>query len=274
MEEQDEPDDHIDKRINEEYLKLIEGDIGLCTCQLFKHDLNKGAVPFASGVFAFLGESFYLLTASHVIEDWSDSNKIFVKIGDDYVSIVGKGCGTEMGKEEKLDAAYIKLKPELVALLVQYYRFLPYKKILHHEKIFNEPNYCAFGYPVINKRKEGDQTKRFGSAYFLRASYDRVFEHYNLNPLSHYVLEFIGKATNIKTNKVEKIKTEHYGLSGGGLWYIDIGFDEKKEELISEATLIGILTEFRRAKHDCLIANRIEIILASIRNNEGEKFES
>lgn len=106
----------------------------------------------------------------------------------------------------------------------------------------------------------------------MNASYDKVYEHYGLNPISHYALEFWGKATNIKTNKQEKIKTQHYGLSGGGLWYIDIGFDEKNGKIISDATLVGIMTEFRRAKYDCLIANRIEILLASIRKNEKEEF--
>ncbi|MFV8325869.1 hypothetical protein [Flavobacterium sp. ZS1P14] len=148
--ENDELDQHIDSLITAEYIKLIEGDIGLCTCQLFKRDLAKGAVPFASGVFVFLGDEFYLLTASHVIEDWSDSNRLFVKIKDDYVSIAGKGCGTEMEKEKKIDAAYIKLKPQLVSLLIQCYKFLPYNRFLFNQKIFDEPAYCAFGYPVIN----------------------------------------------------------------------------------------------------------------------------
>ena len=268
-EEYDELDEHIDKLINEEYVKLTQGDMGLCSCQLFKHD-GQNTMPFASGVFVFLGDSFYLLTASHVIEDWSDSNRLFVPIGETYISIAGKGCGSEINKEEKIDAAYIKLKPALIPYLVKYYRFLPYSKILHHEKIFHEPNYCAFGYPVINKRKETG--KPFGSAYFMRASYDKVYEYYGLDPLAHYSMEFLGKAINIQTNKLEKIKTEHYGLSGGGLWYIDIEFDEEKGELISDATLIGIMTEFRRSKYDCLIANRIEIILALIQNNEGENF--
>jgi len=273
-EENDELDNYIDSLINAEYVKLIEGDIGLCTCQLFKHDLIKGAVPFASGVFVFLGDEFYLLTASHVIEDWSDSNHLFVSIKDDYVSIVGKGCGTEMEKVHKIDAAYIKLKPQLVSLLVQSYRFLPYHRFLFHEKIFHEPIYCAFGYPVINKRKESSGLTTFGSAYYMLPSQDKVFEHYSLNPLTHYVLEFQGKAVNIKTEKFEKIKTEHYGLSGGGLWYIIIDFDEEKNEIVSEAFLIGIMTEFRRNKYDCLIANRIEIILAMIQNNEGVNFNS
>lgn len=91
-------DDYIDSLISAQYVKLIQGDIGLCTCQLFKQDSLKGVLAFASGIFVFLGDEFYLLTASHVIEDWSDSNRLFVKIKDDYVSIAGKGCGTEMEK--------------------------------------------------------------------------------------------------------------------------------------------------------------------------------
>lgn len=268
-EDYDELDAYIDTLIHEEYVKLLEGDIGLCTCQLFKHDLVKGTTPFASGVFTVLGDDFYLLTASHVIEDWSDSNRLFVKIGDGYVSIVGKGCGTEMDKEEKIDAAYIKLKPELVSILVQWYRFLPYDRCLFHEKKFEEPTYCVFGYPVVNKRKESDGIRTFASGYFLMPVYDKVYEYYSLDFLTHYVLEFRGKAINIKTGKSEKIKTEHYGLSGGGLWYIIIEFDEKKGKLVSEAFLIGIMTEFRRGKYDCLIANRMEIILGMIQRNEN-----
>ena len=274
LQENEELDAYIDSLITAEYVKLIEDDIGLCTCQLFKNDLTKGVVPFASGVFVFLGDEFYLLTASHVIEDWSDSNHLFVKIKDDYVSIVGKGYGTEMEKDEKIDAAYIKLKPQLVSLLVQSYRFLPYHRFLFHEKIFHESSYCAFGYPVINKRKESSDIKTFGSAYYMLPSQDKVFQYYSLNPFTHYVLEFLGKAINIKTEKLEKIKTEHYGLSGGGLWYIIIDFNKDKNEIVSESFLIGIMTEFRRGKYDCLIANRIEIILKMIQDNEGADFNN
>src|SRR5690606_36973993 len=126
-----------------------------------------------------------------------------------------------------------------------------------------------FGYPVVNKRKESDGIRTFASGYFLMPVYDKVYEYYSLDFLTHYVLEFRGKAINIKTGKSEKIKTEHYGLSGGGLWYIIIEFDEKKGELVSKAFLIGIMTEFRRGKYDCLIANRMEIILGMIQRNEN-----
>jgi len=268
-EDYNELDAYIDTLINEEYVKLLEGDIGLCTCQLFRQDSVNNASPFASGVFVVFEDEFYLLTASHVIEDWSDSNRLFVKIGNAYVSIAGKGCGTEIDKVKKIDAAYIKLKPELISILVQWYRFLPHDKCLFLKKRFEEQNYCVFGYPVINKRKEAEGIRTFASGYFLKAVYDKVYEYYLVDFLTHYVLEFKGRATNIKTGKLEKIKTEHYGLSGSGLWYIVIEFDEDKMELVSEAFLIGIMTEFRRGKYDCLIANRIEIILSMIKENEN-----
>jgi hypothetical protein len=34
--------------------------------------------------------------------------------------------------------------------------------------------------------------------------------------------------------------------------------------MVSDAALIGIMTEFKREKYDYLIANRIEIVLATI----------
>ncbi|QLJ56550.1 hypothetical protein HPC70_03015 [Flavobacterium psychrophilum] len=60
LQENDELDAYIDSLITTEYVKLIEGDIGLCTCQLFKNDLTKGkgAVPFASGFLFFLEMNF------------------------------------------------------------------------------------------------------------------------------------------------------------------------------------------------------------------------
>ena len=267
-EEYDELDAYIDSLINEELSKLITNEIGLCSCQFFKLDPAKGLAPFASGVMVQLSGSHYILTASHVIEDWSDSNKLFLEIqGGQHISVVGKGCGTISEEGERIDVAYIKLKDTIVPYLKPWYKFLPLKKILKHNKLLLEANYCVFGYPVSNKRKENGVLKTFGAAYWVNPSYDKVFNYYGLDPLTHYVLEFKGKAANIKTGKPEKIKAEHYGLSGGGLWYTDVKAYNGKFR--SEARLIGIMIEFRKGKYECLIANRMEILLASLYHNEG-----
>lgn len=265
MEDNDELDDYIDKLINDEYIKLIEGDIGLSTCQLFKQNFSV-TEPFASGVFIFWKDSFYLLTASHVIDNWSDANKLFVPINEGYIAIVGKGYGTEINNKKNIDVAYIKLKPELIPILTQYYRFIPDIKILNHKENIDGPSLCVFGYPTRNIRKESGKT--YGSMYMTNLSKEKVYRYYDLSPISHYIVDFWGKKINIHTNKIEKPKIEHYGLSGCGLWYISIDFDEETGEMISDSTLIGIMTEFKRTKYDCLIGNRIEIIIAAIEENE------
>jgi hypothetical protein len=271
MEEYDELDEYIDTLINEELTKLIKGDIGLSTCQFFKEDGKGGVTPFATGVMVEFGPSCYILTASHVIEDWSKASKLFVPLEEAYVSVTGHAYGTEMDKKNRYDIAYIKLKPEMAKLLRYSYRFIPAKKMLHHNKSFFEPNYCIFGYPVINQKKVDGKIKTFGSAYYSLPCQDKVFEYYRLDPLAHYAFEFQGKGVNIQSNKTEKIRTEHYGLSGCGVWYVDIDF--KRNKFKSSAQLIGVMTEFRKGKYQCLIGNRLEIIMATIERNEGVKIK-
>jgi len=271
MEQEDKLDEYIDSLINEELSKLIQGDIGLSTCQFFKEDGKGGVTPFASGVMVELGPSSYILTASHVIEDWSNASKLFIPLADDYISIAGHAYGTEMDKQNRFDIAYIKLTAQLATVLRYSYRFIPAHQMLHHDKSLLEANYCVFGYPVINNKQVDGKTKTFGSAYFLGLSQDKVFNYYGLDPLRHYAFEFQRKARSIKDGQAEKIKTEHYGLSGCGVWYTDIEF--KGNKFRSSAHLIGIMMEFRKGKYECLIGNRLEIILALIQENEGIKIK-
>jgi hypothetical protein len=268
MEEPDGLDTYIDTLINTELNKLVIGKIAPYTCQFLKQDTEKGLLPFASGVLAELGGNYYILTASHVIEDWSDSNKLFVEIRGGHVSVVGKAFGTEEN-EDKLDITYIKLKPTIVPLLQDRYQFLTIDRFLEHSKSLIEADYCAYGYPVAYQKRQNDHLKPLGMAHWCKSSKDKVFLHYGFNPLTHYVIDIQGKGTNIKTGVYEKIKSEHYGLSGGGLWYTQL--DYKRDKFISDARLIGIMIEFRKGKYHCLIANRIEIILAAIQLHEGVK---
>lgn len=266
MENPNDIDEYIDNVINAELSKLITKKIGPFTCQFLKYDQIKGLTPFASGVMAEFNGNHFIITASHVIEDWSNESKLFVEIENGHISIVGKACGTETETGEKLDVAYIKLKDEIVPNLRKWYEFLTAEQLLHHNKSLDEGNYCAYGFPVTNFKIKSEIANSVGSAHFMKPARDRVYEFYKLNLVSHYVLEFHGKPVNIKTNKAEKIKTEHYGLSGGGLWYTSMSYKHKR--IVSDAKLIGIMIEFRKGKYQCLIANRIEIILSLIEANE------
>jgi hypothetical protein len=271
MEEYDDIDKTIDSQINDELSKLITNDIGPYTCQLFKHDDDKKITPFASGVLAEFGGDCYILTASHVTEDWSDENKLFVQIHGGYISVVGTTRGTEIDKSSKIDVAYIKLDKIVAIQLKKGNKFLGINMIRAHINLLDSADYCIFGYPTINQKKEDGKLKTKGAGYFLKPSPGKVLEYYGFDFRSHYVLEFKGKGVDIKTGMSVKIKTEHYGLSGCGLWLTFMNHDGDK--FTSEAKLIGIMTEFRRGKYDCLIGNRIEVILVALQDFEGLKFK-
>jgi hypothetical protein len=267
VEEYDELDKYIDGLINEELVRILKDQIGPCTCQLLRQDSENRLVPFASGVLAELGRSHYILTASHVIEDWSDANRLFIEIKDGHISVAGKACGTQIEKKGIIDTAYIKLKDAIIPILRLWYKFLPLEKFLEQKKIAEESSYCVYGYPTGNPRNEKQRT--IGAGYFLKPSQNKVFEYYNFDTGANYVLEFAGKAINIKTGEPEKIKVDHYGLSGGGLWHTVIENDGEK--FISDVRLVGIMTEFRKGKYNCLIANRVEVLLLTIHQNEEMK---
>lgn len=263
-------EEEIEREINEQLSGLITNEIGPYTCQLFKRNAEKEILPFASGVLAELGGSYYILTASHVTEDWSNENPLFLKIHGGYISVVGETRGTHIDKKEKIDVAYIKLKDTVVRELMKGNKFLPLFKFRKQATLLFDRDYCVFGYPTVNHKIEDGKLKTTGAAYFVQPCKDKVFEYYELDPLTHYVLEFKGKGVDIKTGESVKIKGEHYGLSGCGLWYVMLEKDNGK--YISDVRLVGIMTEFRRGKYDCLIGNRIEIILASLYNFEGLEY--
>lgn len=101
----------------------------------------------------------------------------------------------------------LKKKDTIVPMLKQWYQFLTTENFLHHEKIFDEANYCAYGFPVANPKNEKGKT--IGTGYFVRPNQDKVFNYYGFDLLAHYVLEINGKPVNIKTGLADKLKVEN-----------------------------------------------------------------
>lgn len=150
LDDLEELDDEIDKIIDAEYIHLFKSQIGLSTCQFLKADSNNILSPHSSGVFITKGGVHYVLTASHVISDWSDSSKLFVEIEHGHISIVGKGCGTDLN-ETKLDVAYIRLSTSIVPLLERWYKFFPVDRLKNKKELITDEVYCVYGFPTKNR---------------------------------------------------------------------------------------------------------------------------
>jgi len=234
------------------------------TCQIFEMDKPKGMKPYGSGVMVILNENHFLLTASHVVEDWSNEHQLFIKSRRGYVSIVGNMSQTDIDKSEGVDLAFIKLDDEILPEIKAGYKFLPISKFRRHVNLVDAAQYCVIGYPEINKKIDAKGVMQTGtSAYFVAPSKQNVYDHYKLKKRNHISLDFKGKGMDIRTGESKKLKGHHYGLSGCGLWLVLIGKNHKGYSY--DYRLIGIMTDFRRGKYDCLFGNHIEFILTALK---------
>ena len=82
-----------------------------------------------------------------------------------------------------------------------------------------------------------------------------------------------GKGTDVKTKQPTKIEANFYGISGGGLWFLTYNSDENLNVHSIDYKLIGIMTEFKKGKYYCLIANKIHLILEALTVIEGYEFK-
>ena len=254
-------DKDTDRVVND----LISNHLLHYTCQFFEKDQTAGMKPFASGVLAILGDSYYILTASHVTDYLHDDQQLYLRIQKGYVSVVGDLRDTDIEESGGIDLAYIRLDEKIVPDLLKAYQFLPLSKFRRHLKLLDAAQYCIIGFPVKNQKKVDGKLLTGASVYVVQPSHIKVYKHYGFNEESSIIMEFKGKGADLKTGELKKIKSDFYGLSGCGLWLIILEHDGKT--YTSDFRLIGIMTEFRKDKFFCLIGNRIEIILHDLKEN-------
>ena len=259
---------NFNEEIDQVLDNLMREQIGPHTCQFFEK-VNGFMKPYGSGVFAKLGNIHFALTASHVTEQITEAKPLFFKTHRGYIPVSGDLRETKITNSNGIDLAYIKLDTRIVADLEAAYKFLPISKFRKHNLI-DATQYCILGFPEVNQKVEDGVLKTGASAYFVRPFAQKVYDHYDLKTISHYILEFKGKGTDVTSGLPNKLNGSHYGLSGCGLWLILLEFDGKK--YIANFRLIGIMTEFRKGKYNCLIGNRIDFLLDVVQKDHNISF--
>jgi hypothetical protein len=258
--------EELDRKVDE----LMKEEMLPSTCQFYVKEDSK-MVKHASGVFVETKNFLFVLTASHVVEELSDSKPLFVKIHGGFVSMLGLVQQSDLDRSKNADVAYIKLNTAIHKDLRASYKFIPISKFRHHPVTLDASNYCVFGYPTESVEKiEGKEVSK-AMGYVVRPAKEKVFNYYKLDSLGHYVMEFKGAGISIETGQKSKVISEPYGLSGCGLWYILVSKNAEGNFEI-DYRLIGIMTEFRKGKYHCLIGNKINIILKAFTDFDGIKF--
>lgn len=260
----------LSQKINE----LITKDILHYSCQLFIR-VDSKMKPYGSGVFAFLNGSYYIITASHVVDyimnEENSKEHLYIRNSKGFISVTGDFKATEMKLSGGIDIAYVKIENEVFESIKRNYKFLNINKFRQHIYLIPAAQYCIVGFPEVNIKVENGKTKTGASIYITHACKEKVYNFYNLSESHYIVLEMKGKGTDMFTDAPKKVSDKFHGISGCGLWLIIV--NKIENEFILDFRLIGIMTEYHKDKYYCLIANKIEIFLEALENFEGLKLK-
>ncbi len=232
------------------------------TCQILSKGGAFGYEPYGSGVLVKIDQLYFIFSASHVLEKMEQED-LYINTPEGIKPIQGAVELTDLTKHDNIDVAYVLLDPKFGDLLEKKYKFLP-KDLLRKKYDDSGSVYLTMGYPVVNiKDDPATKTIRTGSSFVIHPlAKDKVYEYYKYSRELHYVLQYAGKGTDLKTNQKKKINKAPHGMSGGGLWHITF-FEDENSSLILEYNLIGIVFE-KQQKHFVHVANHIEILLDGI----------
>lgn len=252
---------------------LINSDLLRFTIQFFYKSEN-GLRPFGTGVLALIHDIHFILTASHVADYLiEESNQLFIRVDKEkYINVIGDIKYTDIDKSQGIDLAYIKIDKEMITPLSRPYKFLTIDKISKHNRMLDASNYCVLGFPENNIRFNNGKLDTGASFYLTSATNEKPYEFYGYNKSDFFLVEMKGKGIDIETGDKKKINTHFYGISGCGLWYMDFNQDPKTNEYWLDYRLIGIMTEFKKGKYFCLVANKIHLFIEAFKVIEGFKF--
>jgi len=255
-------------------MELINSDLLRFTIQFF-YKAEQGLKPFGSGVLAYIHNTYFILTASHVADYLTEEqNELFIRVDKKkYINVIGEIKYTDIDKSKGIDLSYIKIDKDMIEPLSKPYKFLTIAKISKHNRRLDAMNYCVLGFPESNIKFENNTLETGASFYLISASNEKPYTFYNYNMSDFFIVDMKGKGTDIKTGNKSKVNTHFYGISGCGLWYLDFNIDPSTQEYWVDYRLIGIMTEYKKGKYFCLVANKIHLFLEAFTIIEGFKFK-
>jgi len=237
------------------------------TCQL--HRMLPGESlpsPSGSGVLAQLRGQYFILSASHVLDkDMMERRKdtsLYIFIEDGFHAIPGMSMNSPHEPANEIDLSCYLIRPDIARKLIKSYEFLTIEKIVTSIELVNTPQYCVLGYREENTRIEKESYYAQPSMYLLKPSSDKVYTNYKISKSNSILLEMRGKGSDMKKGGEKKFSGSFYGLSGGGLWFVDIS--KKDTEVVLDYFLIGIMTQFNKGKFYYLKGDRIGPLIERI----------
>ena len=248
--------------ISDADLNRLMLQVGRHTVQLMILDDDGRLKPQGSGVLLYLKGLHFILTASHVTEDFNKDKQLCIQGKDNKYQIVsGDICETNIDKSNKIDIAFIKLEERIVENLPDHLEFAELETI--GKGAVDDPGmpYLVSGFPAVLTKTQGRVIQGKLQIYAVNSSNDKPKKHYGFSDETSYILDHKGKGKRVLGSQKGKLPEPH-GISGGGLWRYWISRTITSQ--ILEYRLVGIMIECRNDKYMVLIASRIDFLINKI----------
>lgn len=238
-----------------------------CTCHYLITDDKGDPKPYGSGVFIRIGDSHFLLTAAHVVDNKMED--IYIGIAKDTLLKLGGEYTTNrpagQRDDDKIDIAILKLSDESVARIGNTYQYLNEAELGINHETQELPMYQSIGFPA-SKSKYNTFKKKLNSSPFIyttmpgkQAVYDELRCPSFSNLIVHYDKD---KVVDYKSGQCQT-GPDPFGISGSGLWFVPTQLREKGKKI--DKSLVAIMTEWPITNKKYWIGTRIDIFTEIIR---------
>lgn len=245
----------FDKAFQERY-----SDIAKHTIPILKR-IDASLDHEGTGVLTFIGDQCILITAGHALEHL---DKLVILANHKTYNLITHLDYFHKAPTNKEDFAFIVIDEELSIILAQEFTFLPFSKMITEHQQEQVIRYVILGYPATHFRIDNPKKSIHHSPRTLltEATKLNVLNYYQLDVSKHLSLLLTGKGNNIKNGDRVKVNTHLYGISGCGIWL----FEATPPPLIQASySLIGIVTDMRNDKFQCVIGFKIDVVLNEIK---------
>lgn len=245
-------------RISSPVEALLES-LGRYVCPIYVKQSTRNETPYLIGtgtLFRDGGES-YLITAKHVTDGARDG-RLVIAADSNFIIVRGEQISWEyrQGETVDYDVCVIRLDPGIADELKNFYRFsepTDVSEIAEYNKLIL---YALVGHPHNKNQPRRSSVEAVTVTpfyYVLREFLDLTkLETPDKSPATHFALAApFKKATDI--NFVRRTPPEPQGVSGGGVWKIEL---DRSTGLARTASLVGIGIEYLR-KQKAFVATKI-----------------
>jgi|GEM_PF-3322631 len=257
------PDSDLIRRLNCLKNKIFRprlSSIFASTICFFCNDNEKKIVPAGSGVFLKYKESYYVVSAAHVLAE--HYNETFVILDDEELRIGGRLVISPMPDsglrgDDKVDIAVLRVDDRSRQALLSRFKAVEIQEIETKHKIRREAAYFSVGFPLTKTKKVWgkDEIRSIGYTYQTEPILDFNFAKFGFNKHTTIAMKFDGEVTSA-TNPHPHLAPDLKGISGSGLWHF---YGQNKK------SLIGIVIQrIKETGHKSVLATKIDVVIKMI----------